>query len=109
MAPYTAIGIFTFQDEESKKKFVEELDQLAKFVKENETDFTNAYAFYDDKDDPLKVMAFEQWTDEEGFQAHCKTEQFAKFVGVFGPMVASGKLKVEQSFASGPCCMGFLT
>ena len=108
VGPYTAVGIFTFQDAESKKTFIDALTPLVEFVKESEPD-TTIYAFYDDKDDPLKMTGFEQWTTEQAFEEHCQTEQFEKFGSIFTPMVESGKVKVEQSFGNADCAVGFLS
>lgn len=79
----------SFSREESKKSFLDSLGKLVDWMKDNEPE-TTIYAFYEDKDDPLKVCAFEQWTNEEAFQAHhCSTDQCNEFIKVFQAMAES--------------------
>jgi quinol monooxygenase YgiN len=84
--PITIVGFFTFTEAKYFKEFQEAFDKLVVFVQENEPGTTN-FSFYEDSEDPLSLMAVEEWVDDAAFVLHTTSEAFKTFFAVVGPMV----------------------
>ena len=93
--PLTIVGIFTFTEEKYKTTMVDALKPLCKYVQENEPKTTN-YSFYPDSEDPLVMMAVEEWVDEEALGIHTSSEPFKTFLEVYLPMVEAKQVTVTQ-------------
>lgn len=93
--PVTIIGIFTFKEELYKKAVVDGLAPLSQYARDNEPGTTN-YSFYTDAEDPLVLMAVEEFVDEAAFATHTESEAFKTFFGIFGPILEAGNVTIVQ-------------
>jgi len=79
---------------------------VVKYAQEHEPGTTN-YAFLQDKDDPLTLMAVESFADQAALDTHCSSGVFETFLGVFGPMVEAKQVTVAQKTSNTDMLSGF--
>jgi quinol monooxygenase YgiN len=104
--PITVVGFFTFTEEKYKKELLEALGTLVVHTRENEPGTTN-YTFMQDSEDPLILMAVEEWVDDEAFATHMASEPFKEFFAIVGPMLEAGNLSIHQKTSKTPMVSGF--
>ena len=72
-----------------------EIEKMVSAVEANEPE-TLAYVFHKLQDDPMQVVLFESYTDDEALQAHVKTQHFAAFRASTADAFDTSEIQVER-------------
>lgn len=74
---------------------VAQLASMASAVEANEPGVL-AYVFHRATDDPMQVVLFESYVDDEAFQAHMKTPHMAAFRASVAELFDTSNIQVER-------------
>ena len=72
-----------------------EMEKVVSAVEANEPE-TLAYVFHQLQDDPMQLVLFESYTDDEALQAHVKTPHFAAFRASTADAFDTSEIQVER-------------
>ena len=72
-----------------------ELEKMASAVEASEPGVL-AYAFHRLVDDPMQLVLFESYADDEAFQAHMKTPHMAAFQGSISEAFDTSEIEVTR-------------
>jgi quinol monooxygenase YgiN len=71
-----------------------EIEKMVSAVEANEPE-TLAYVFHKLQDDPMQLVLFESYTEDEALQAHVKTPHFVAFRAATDDLMDTSDIQVE--------------
>lgn len=74
---------------------IEQLEKMAAAVEANEPGVL-AYVFHRSQDDPMQVVLYESYVDDDAFQAHMQTPHMAEFRGSITELFDTSAIEVQR-------------
>ena len=81
--------------EGKEEEALEQLQKMATAVGQNEPGAL-AYVFHRLQDDPMTVVLYESYGDDDAFQAHMKTPHMAEFQASISMLFDTSEIHVER-------------
>jgi quinol monooxygenase YgiN len=107
MAPVTVVGFLKFTDSKYKKELLAAISKLSDYVKESEEPGTVNFSYLQDADDPLLVLAVQEWQDENALGMHTTSDAFKTYFAVYCKLVDGGFMTHEQKTSTTKRVAGF--